>query len=74
MSFARICKHYRPDFVVMENVPEVLTGKYREYFRAATDELESAGYNLTVDICRAPQSMDLDYLIILNRSHFYRVR
>jgi DNA (cytosine-5)-methyltransferase 1 len=50
MSFARICKHYRPDFVVMENVPEVLTGKYREYFRAATDELESAGYNLTVDI------------------------
>jgi len=50
MSFALICKHYHPDFVVMENVPEVLTGKYQKYFRAATEELEAAGYNLTVDI------------------------
>lgn len=47
LSFAKICAAYKPDALVMENVPEIIGGRYSEYFRAATDELERNGYVLT---------------------------
>ncbi len=50
MAFAKICVHFRPDAIVMENVPEILTGKYQHFFEAAARELEDAGYNLTMDV------------------------
>ena len=50
MSFAKVCGAYRPDLVVMENVPEVLTGKFRNYFHEAAQELERLGYQLTMDV------------------------
>jgi DNA (cytosine-5)-methyltransferase 1 len=50
VAFAKISAFYRPDVVVMENVPEILTGRYTEYFRVASDTLEKAGYALTMDV------------------------
>jgi DNA (cytosine-5)-methyltransferase 1 len=50
LSFAKICKHYKPDYLVMENVPEIITGKYREYFLRASEVLEDAGYALSLDV------------------------
>ena len=49
-AFAQICSHHRPDFVIMENVPEIITGRFKKYFSVAKDELEAAGYKLTEGI------------------------
>lgn len=50
LAFAKICEHYKPEAIVMENVPEVLTGKYRHYFHSAAKKLEESGYSLTTDV------------------------
>ncbi|HVB57161.1 MAG TPA: DNA cytosine methyltransferase [Candidatus Acidoferrales bacterium] len=50
VAFAKISAFYKPDIVVMENVPEILTGRYTKYFRVAADKLEHAGYALTMDV------------------------
>ena len=50
MAFANVCAEFRPDIIVMENVPEILTGKYRKYFTQASLKLEEAGYGLTMDV------------------------
>lgn len=49
-AFAKICRHYLPDFVVMENVPEIVKGRFSNYFDKAKEELESAGYTLNTDV------------------------
>lgn len=50
VSFARICSYYLPDVVVMENVPEILNGRYAEYYRLTASELNRSGYSLTSDV------------------------
>lgn len=50
ISFAKICKHYKPDFVVMENVPEIISGRYSQYYKAASKILRNIGYQLSEDI------------------------
>ena len=50
MAFAQLVSHFRPDVVVMENVPEILNGRFRSYFLAAANHLGTAGYKLTMDI------------------------
>ena len=34
-EFARVCVHWRPDVVVIENVPEMLHGRYEHYYGEA---------------------------------------
>lgn len=43
-AFARIVKRANPTALVMENVPEFLSQKYRTYYSSCLDVLESAGY------------------------------
>jgi len=50
MSFVEIATHYKPDVVVMENVPEILKGRFASYYRAAGTELKKAGYELRQEI------------------------
>ncbi len=49
-SFASIVKHYLPDYVVMENVPEVLKGKFSNYYSSAASTLRQCGYELSESI------------------------
>ncbi len=46
-AFARICAAYRPDAVVMENVPEIITGRFSGYYDVAERILVGAGYKLS---------------------------
>lgn len=48
-AFARICAHFLPDVIVMENVPEIITGKYAHYWREASNILTAAKYHLTAE-------------------------
>jgi DNA (cytosine-5)-methyltransferase 1 len=50
LSFASIAAFYRPDVVVMENVPEVINGRFAAYMTVAAAKLKSAGYVLRQDI------------------------
>src|SRR5260370_23197759 len=50
VAIAKISACYKPDIIVMENVPEILTGRYTKYFRVAAERLEHAGYALTMDV------------------------
>jgi|694.fasta_scaffold55927_2 DNA (cytosine-5)-methyltransferase 1 len=50
VAFATLCKHFLPDVIVMENVPEILKGRFADYFSKASEILENAGYNLTKEI------------------------
>ena len=50
LAFAKICTYHRPDFVVMENVPEILKGRFSHYYSAAKSEFQRAGYHVTEDI------------------------
>lgn len=47
LAFAKVCTFYMPDVVVAENVPEILTGRFRSYYIEAEQELTQAGYALT---------------------------
>src|SRR5262249_42290627 len=40
VAFAKLCAHFRPDAIVMENVPEMLKGRFGEYFQQASRILE----------------------------------
>jgi DNA-cytosine methyltransferase len=44
LAFAKIVKHFRPDLVVMENVPEILRGRFSHHFSAAKTIMERDGY------------------------------
>ena len=50
LAFARLCEHFKPDAIVMENVPEILKGRFAAYFSQASTILESAGYSITKDV------------------------
>lgn len=50
LAFAKLVDQYRPDAIVMENVPEVLSGKFAYYFSRATAILRRAGYTLHADV------------------------
>jgi DNA (cytosine-5)-methyltransferase 1 len=40
---------FRPEFLVMENVPEMFQGNNRHHFRALYDDLKTMGYSVFVD-------------------------
>jgi DNA (cytosine-5)-methyltransferase 1 len=44
LAFARIVAHYRPVVVVMENVPELLSGRFSRYYRRSKELLAAEGY------------------------------
>lgn len=48
--FARICAHFKPDVLVLENVPEMLDGRRDSYYLEARSILLEAGYNLREDV------------------------
>ena len=50
LSFANIVLHFRPDLIVIENVKEILEGRFSRYYQEASGLLRDAGYNLTEDI------------------------
>jgi DNA-cytosine methyltransferase len=47
LDFALLVDRYRPDVVVMENVPEILNGRFSHYFSGAAAQLKRSGYKLT---------------------------
>lgn len=49
-QFVKICLYYRPDVIVMENVPEMVKGKYQHYFESASSALSEAGYSIHSEI------------------------
>jgi len=50
LAFVKMVVHYKPDAIVIENVPQILKGRFSEYFQKATQRLERAGYNLQKDV------------------------
>jgi DNA (cytosine-5)-methyltransferase 1 len=50
LAFVKMVSHYKPDAIVIENVPQILKGRFSEYFRKATQRLEKAGYKLQKDV------------------------
>jgi DNA (cytosine-5)-methyltransferase 1 len=50
VAFAKLCKYFQPDVLVIENVPEMLKGRFGNYFQTARRMLERAGYTLNQDI------------------------
>ena len=52
-AFADIAVRMNPDYVVMENVPEILLGKYRHHYDEAKDVFTSYGYHVVQKIYNA---------------------
>ena len=52
-EFAAIAVKFNPDYVVMENVPEILTGKYKHHYEEAKSVFESHGYKISQRIYNA---------------------
>ena len=52
-EFAAIAVKFNPDYVVMENVPEILTGKYKHHYEEAKAIFESYGYHIVQRIYNA---------------------
>lgn len=52
-EFAKIAISINPDYIVMENVQEVLNGKYRRHYEEAKKIFVDAGYNVTQQIYNA---------------------
>lgn len=44
VSFARLAAKLQPTMIIMENVPEMLSHKYWDFFSSATNTLKKAGY------------------------------
>lgn len=49
-AYAKIAVEMAPDVVVMENVPEILSGRYWPHFEAFRSTLQAAGYEVTAQI------------------------
>lgn len=49
-AFARIAVAMKPDIVVMENVPELLSKKYWAHFLSFREQMEAAGYTVSAQI------------------------
>jgi DNA (cytosine-5)-methyltransferase 1 len=52
-EFAAIAVKFNPDYVVMENVPEILTGKYKHHYQEAKAVFESYSYRIVQKIYNA---------------------
>lgn len=52
-EFAAIAVKFHPDYVVMENVPEILTLKYKHHYEEAKAVFESNGYRIVQRIYNA---------------------
>ena len=50
IAFAKICEHFLPDVVVMENVPEIIKLRYNHYWKAAKKIFEKSAYHLNSDV------------------------
>lgn len=53
IAFSKIVEEMNPDVILMENVPEFLSDKYWEYFSAAKQNFERAGYIVKQNIYNA---------------------
>lgn len=53
IAFSKIVEEINPDVILMENVPEFLSDKYWEYFSAAKQNFERAGYLVKQNIYNA---------------------
>ena len=53
MSFVDLVDYFRPDVIVMENVPEMLRGRFEHYYAAGRDRLIELGYSLSSGIVDA---------------------
>lgn len=49
-EFTKVAVRLMPEVVIMENVPEIITGKYHDYYDLASERLADAGYFLTSDV------------------------
>ena len=54
-AFAEVATKLRPEFVVVENVPELLSNRYWPYFASFKKKLESNGYRLSQTILNAAE-------------------
>jgi DNA (cytosine-5)-methyltransferase 1 len=63
LAFARIVTHYRPDVFAMENVPEMLQGRFEHYYRMACKVFDQAGYTIAEDV------LDLSRFGVPQRRH-----
>ena len=52
-SFVDLVLYYRPDVLVMENVPEMLVGRFHRYYASAAERLRKDGYFLTEEVVDA---------------------
>jgi DNA (cytosine-5)-methyltransferase 1 len=52
-AFAEIVVGLRPDFIVMENVPEILGKKYQQHYQEAKEVLIKHGYQISQQIYSA---------------------
>ena len=46
LQFAKVAAHFKPDIVVIENVPEMLAGRFEDYYQNARGLLEGEEYHL----------------------------
>lgn len=46
VAFAKLAAHYKPDVVIIENVSEMLSGRFEAYFDLAAIHLKRSGYYL----------------------------
>jgi len=46
-AFAEVVVSFEPDYIVMENVPEILGEKYLQHYQEAKEIFESEGYKIT---------------------------
>lgn len=49
-AFAKIVAHFRPDIVVMENVPEILKGRFAHHFEKAIRRMSRIGYKFEKNV------------------------
>lgn len=50
LAFARVVSYFKPDVFAMENVPEMLQGRFEHYYRLACEHLATAGYSVAEDV------------------------
>jgi DNA (cytosine-5)-methyltransferase 1 len=60
LDFAKIAVAIQPEVLIIENVPEILAGKYRMYWDAYEDNLRLDGYFFVVNIIISPRSVSLN--------------
>ena len=54
-AFSEVALRISPDYVIMENVPELLSTRYWPYFRSFKENLEAYGYTVSQSILNAAE-------------------